>query len=376
MNGKASNIISRLHLRNFKCFEDQRFELGQMTLLSGLNGTGKSSVIQSLVLLRQSYQQGILRTVGLALNGDLVQLGTASDVLFEGAIKSEFGFDLGFSNQMSACWRFEYDVEADVVKLASPPVPDEIYNTSLFRDSFQYLSAERSGPRAAFPTSDYWVREHRQLGVRGEYTSHFISLFGAHRIVSEVLRHPREQAMTLKPQIESWMGEVSPGVQVHAKSHPDIDLVSLQYSFVLGDQVGSNPYRSTNVGFGITYTLPIVVALLASAPGDLVLLENPEAHLHPQGQVKIGELMARAASCGIQVVVETHSDHILNGVRIAVRDGLVSPDQLRIYFLGRRAAASQINSQVIEPKVDRNGRIDRWPDGFFDEWDKSLERLL
>jgi predicted ATPase len=171
------------------------------------------------------------------------------------------------------------------------------------------------------------------------------------------------------------MGEVSPGVRIDLTSYTDIDLISMQFSFVVGSQV-SNSYRSTHVGFGITYTLPIVVALLVSLPGALVLLENPEAHLHPSGQFQMGMLMARAAACGIQVVVETHSDHILNGVRIAVREGILDPEKLRIYFLGRQHQAGRLCSRVTSPQVDRDGRIDRWPDGFFDEWDKSLEKLL
>jgi predicted ATPase len=374
MTVSVGTMVRALRVLNFKCFEDQLFEFGPLTLLSGLNGTGKSSVLQSLVLLRQSYQQSLLQAVGLSLSGDLIQLGTGKDVFYEGATSNEFGFDLDFEDQLASSWRFAYDRAADVVRLASDPAPGHVYDKSLFGDDFQYLSAERIGPRPAFATSDYLVREHRQLGVRGEYTAHFLDLFRGQEIASAALAHPREKALTLKRQVEAWTGEISPGVQIDPIAYPEIDLVSLQYSFVMGNQLTSNRYQSVNVGFGITYTLPVVVALLASSPGALVLLENPEAHLHPRGQVRMGELMARAASCGIQVVVESHSDHILNGVRIAVRKGMLAPEQLRLHFLERKSG--QISSQVISPRVDRNGRIDQWPDGFFDEWEKSLEELL
>lgn len=366
-------MIHSFHIRNFKCFEEQTFDFGYLTLLSGLNGSGKSSVLQGLVLLRQSHQQGLLQSIGLSLNGDLVQLGTGKDVFYEGASSDEFGFDVGFADRMRGSWRFDYDREADVVRLISEPVPEPIYARSLFADNFQYLSAERIGPRTSFATSDYLVREHRQLGTRGEYTSHFLSLFEGQKIACDALAHPNVDAETLKVQVEAWMNEISPGVRVDVMSYPDIDVVSLQYSFVIGEQV-SNLYRSTNVGFGITYTLPVVVALLSASPGALVLLENPEAHLHPQGQVRMGELMARAASCGIQIVVESHSDHILNGVRVAIRQGLLSPEQLRLYFLER--TSHQMSSHIISPQIDHNGRIDQWPDGFFDEWEKTLEKLL
>ena len=169
------------------------------------------------------------------------------------------------------------------------------------------------------------------------------------------------------------MGEVSPGTRIHLNLSNGMDIIGLQYSFVTGKQV-SNKYRATNVGFGISYTLPIIVAVLSSGPGSLLLIENPEAHLHPKGQAKMGELLACAASCGVQVVVETHSDHVLNGMRLATYGGKINPDDIQLHFFQRREEDGQ--SQVISPRLDRDGRIDQWPDGFFDEWDKSLEALL
>jgi predicted ATPase len=104
------------------------------------------------------------------------------------------------------------------------------------------------------------------------------------------------------------------------------------------------------------------------------LIENPEAHLHPRGQARIAELLALAASCGIQVLIETHSDHVLNGIRLAVHDGKLSPEDVQLHFFQRRQSDGQ--SLVVSPHIDKNGRIDQWPEGFFDEWDKSLEALL
>lgn len=123
------------------------------------------------------------------------------------------------------------------------------------------------------------------------------------------------------------MHTISPGIRLHVAEHAlrdGMDLVSLRYSFIQDQQV-SNAYRSTNVGFGLTYSLPIFVAVLSSRPGSLILLENPEAHLHPKGQSRLGEFLAIAASQGIQIVAETHSDHVLNGVRVAVHQGNYGP---------------------------------------------------
>jgi predicted ATPase len=375
-------MISSVSLQNYKCFENQLLKLNALTLLSGLNGTGKSSAIQSLLLLRQSYQQNLLRTTGLALNGDLIHIGTAKDALFEGAKEDMIGFNLALGDgTVKGTWRFNYNRESDVLALdlQDPEVvdfihsPNAIYNSSLFGSDFQYLQAERLGPRRFFETSDFMVSQRKQLGSAGEYTAQFLAIFGKESIGNSTLGHPEAASNTLQDQVEAWLGEVSPGTRISLTPNLGTDTISLQYSFVTGNQV-SNKYRATNVGFGITYALPIIVAALSAVPGSLLLIENPEAHLHPQGQARIGELLALAASCGVQVVIETHSDHVLNGIRLSVHGGKLPPDKVQLHYFQRRQQDGQ--AFITSPLIDKNGRIDQWPDGFFDEWDKSLETLL
>lgn len=159
-------MIRSLRLINFKPFENQFLEFRPLTLLSGLNSTGKSSVLQSLLLLRQSYQQSLLPNTGLALNGELVRIGTSQDALFEGAGKEDpIGFDLVWENNTQGIWRFNYDREVDVLNLASSPVAQDIYKSSLFSNNFHYLHAERIGPRASNEMSDYQVRRLAQIGT-------------------------------------------------------------------------------------------------------------------------------------------------------------------------------------------------------------------
>ncbi|MBD1884710.1 DUF3696 domain-containing protein [Microcoleus vaginatus] len=377
-------MITSLHLLNFKPFANQLLEFKKLTLFSGLNSTGKSSVMQSLLLLRQSYQQGLLPEKGLALNGDFVNVGTARDALFEGAKEDLIGFDIVWENNSEGLWRFKYDQEVDVLNIVSEQVTSEVYKSNLFGKNFHYLQAERIGPRPFNEMSDYQVRQLGQLGITGEYAAHFLAINGRKVIPNSSLSHPevklktqikKEQSpaksMDLIDQVEAWMGEVSPGTRLKIDAKSDVDLMSFQYSY--GD---SNPYRATNVGFGISYTLPIIVAALASTPGTIILIENPEAHLHPKGQVKMGQLLALAASGGVQVVIETHSDHVLNGIRLAVHGGKLDPKDVQLHYFNRHDKERQAVTEVISPKIDRNGRIDRWPDGFFDEWDNSLEILL
>ncbi|BAZ12925.1 hypothetical protein NIES4071_47590 [Calothrix sp. NIES-4071] len=393
-------MIHSLRLKNFKPFKDQTLEFRALTLLSGFNGMGKSSVLQSLLLLRQSYQQRVLQRGLLALNGNLVRIGTAQDALFDGAEEEFISFELvvKLQEKMMWEWRFAYDQKADVLRSENVPTTPEIDEFCLFGDNFHYLQAERIGPRNVYEMADDMVRQHFQLGTAGEYTAHFLSLFGNCNIntiglqkkdiqtnnqtiecqnqeMSKQLRHPKAKSFELKDQVEAWMGEISPGTRIYITSNTDIDLISTQYSFAVGNDI-SNKYRATNVGFGITYSLSIVVALLASPPGTLILLENPESNLHSRGQTKMGELIALAASSGIQVVVETHSDHVLNGIRLAVHGGKLRPNDVQLHYFQRQEKKGQTFTNVVSPRIDRNGRIDKWPDGFFDEWENSLDALL
>jgi predicted ATPase len=170
------------------------------------------------------------------------------------------------------------------------------------------------------------------------------------------------------------MSEISPGMRLHFRVHRSMDLANFNVSFTSAQAVNTNEYRPSNVGFGITYTLPIVISLLSSKKGHLVLLENPEAHLHPRAQSKIGELAARAAASGVQVVFETHSDHVLNGVRIAVKSKKLDASDAGILFFDRLDGDRRAHVTSLE--MDSEGRIADWPAGFFDEFEKSIEQLI
>ena len=131
-------------------------------------------------------------------------------------------------------------------------------------------------------------------------------------------------------------------------------------------------HRPVNVGFGLTQVLPIVVAALSANSHDILLIENPEVHLHPAGQALMGQFLADVASAGVQVIIETHSDHILNGIRRAVRSKILKPDQATLHFFRPR---KDNQSQVISPQLDETGNVDIWPEGFFDQYDKDMNHF-
>jgi predicted ATPase len=372
-------MIDQLSITNFKCIDRLDLPLAGVTMLAGLNGMGKSTCIQSLLLLHQSALEQTEPFSQLVRNGRWVSLGTPRDLLWEAAEDDRISFALGFRSPGGEArrigWAFDLDHDLNEFVGAMDPDGELPEGIGLFTDGLHYLRADRMGPRTSFPVSNSEVRIHRQLGRDGEYTAHYLSEFGDETVRNEALRHPAAPSHQLRHQLEAWLGEISPGTRLYTEAHHALDLVSLEFAFATG-RGETNRYRATNVGFGISYLLPIVTAALAAGPGSLLLVENPEAHIHPHGQLRMGKLLALASLGGVQVVVETHSDHILNGLRLAVHSRDLRPDQVAMHYFRRVTEADAIRTEVVTPAMDDDGRIDDWPDGFFDENEKALRELL
>lgn len=119
-----------------------------------------------------------------------------------------------------------------------------------------------------------------------------------------------------------------------------------------------------DVGFGVSQVLPVVVALLAAEEGQLVYLEQPEIHLHPRAQVAMAQVIANAAQRGVRVVVETHSSLLLRGVQTLVAKGQLSPELVKLHWFTRnpKNGATEIRSADL----DENGAFGDWPEDFDD----------
>jgi predicted ATPase len=395
-------VIDRLTLRNFKAFQDMSLPLGPLTLLTGLNSSGKSSVLQAIALLRQSYEAGDLeasrylpearksglRTTvanqGFLLNGELVGLGTGEDVLCEGdALSDETRIALAVDEgPYHYGWTVEYEAGQNLLPLlgvelpldsegVAAPVGPEAVTPAFLTAPFQYLHADRISPAEFYPRDHHAAIGRGFLGVRGEHTVNFLRHHADDPVPEGPLHHPRARSAVLHHQVAAWMGDLCPGVNVQADAIEGADAVLLSYDFQ-GPLGRTRRRRPGNVGFGLTYVLPIVVACLSARPGSLVLLENPEAHLHPHGQTRMAALAAAAAAQGAQVITETHSDHVINGVRLAVKQGHIAPEQTVFHYF--RSVGTGV--EVVSPRVNPAGKLDQWPDGFFDELENTLDQLI
>lgn len=366
-------MIKKLWLNSFKAFSEAEIPLGPLTLLSGVNGSGKSTVLQSLGALKQSFDAECLSLKGgLLLNGDYVDLGVGKDVLCE--YSEEQQISIGFETDRSAyIWIFAYKENDDLLQIVSD-VPSPFEVPQWLSGGFQFLRADRIAPAVVYPKSFNQTIRKRSLGVRGQYAPYFLTVHQDEPISSGRARNDAVSSRLID-QVNAWLGEISPGVSVSASEIGGADLAQLLYRYGGSAGLGSsNDYRPTNVGFGLTYVLPIVIACLSARENDLLLLENPEAHLHPRGQSAMGDLIARTANDGVQVIVESHSDHLLNGIRLAVRNKRIEPAHVQIHFFQR--GKSGVGAQFSSPVIDGNGRLSNWPDGFFDEWERSLMELV
>jgi len=364
-------MLDQLTVRNFKAFGSATIPFASYTLLSGLNSSGKSTILQAFALLRQSHATLTDDPPGLLLNGDLIELGTGQDVLHEDYVANdgEPYIDLALESEGERrVWSARYQREADLLQM-QPPVAAL---PASFGDGFQYLRADRVSPAVSYPRS-HEVAVHRGfLGAHGEHSVNYLRHFQDEPVRDERLLHPSTKARQLLAQTEAWMQEICPGVNLQADAIDGTDFVRLSFRFGTAGLSATNRYRPTNVGFGLTYVLPVVIACLTARPGSLLLLENPEAHLHPRGQSAIASLTCAAAAAGAQLIVETHSDHVLNGVRLAVKNDVLKAGDVLLHYFRRGTSGVEITT----PRVGPDGMISDWPSGFFDEWERSLDQLL
>ena len=385
-------MLTQIDLQHFKCFANLKLPLCPLTLLSGVNASGKSTVLQALVLLHQTMREHEWSS-RLMLNGAAIQLGTVADVIDQvhGHRECEiFLFDDGKSwyrweftgerDEMSMEVRhvriseiFEGDIE-EFGPFESPRylLPSKLLSetihyyllTERLRD-LTYLSAERLGPR------EYYLLDDPQLtpivGPRGEYAASVLHSGRDTRVLDGLViqNTPPIQFQ----QVEAWMDRFFPGCRLEIVQVPRANAVTLG----IRTSSAMDFQRPSHTGFGLTQVLPIVVAALSAKPNGLLLIENPEVHLHPTGQAAMGEFLAQVATAGVQVILETHSDHVLNGIRRAVKSRMLAPENVALHFFRpRREDQTDGKPQVQSPTLDADGNIDTWPEGFFDQFDKDM----
>ncbi|EIK62627.1 MULTISPECIES: AAA family ATPase [Pseudomonas] len=352
-------MLNSISIKKFKSFESQTLELSNLTVFTGLNNTGKSTAIQALRMCLSEFAGGGPYISGLGGYAELRSRHAGANDPIEIEVTKQDGTDISLSISKNSFLHERRNLA---------PVT-------------QFISADRFGPRVGLPTLGDDISS-LSIGQNGEYAAHYTALLEG-CIIAECLRHPSALGNTLKTQLNWWMSDIAPGVRLDFGVQEKFDM----------SHMSIDGYRPTNSGYGISYGLPIVLSLLTmpahvvddSDPrvahwferikhsGAFLILENPEAHLHPRGQTSLGILAAMASFAGVQVLIETHSDHVLDGIRLAVKlkDNIVA-ENIRLYYFTKKSDDSTHAEQVV---LRPDGKLDKWPEGFFDQHSKNLRAL-
>jgi predicted ATPase len=452
-------MITQIEIENFKCFKNRVFfPLGKLTLLTGVNGRGKSTLLQSLLLMKQSIEHDE-NTSQILLNGSCVNLNSFDDIrnkdtLRDKAIIFKYHYYKPVFTPSIENGCFEYNLAENLedemvlqipqfslyAKSEKSPdykllkiersfkytskisyhrgerknyylhedsdltmstnllnlVPSEFkldrntskrrfssltkFRSSLtkfsslptkFRPSFKYalnfnsihyISADRIGPKDFYPKST--LDKFPNVGARGEFTANLLYKKQGDLVNDRLCLG--EDAKTLITQTEAWLSKVFGGAKLEIPSSKSSVL-----ELLFNTSASKDRFKPANVGFGFHSVLPIIVSGLIAKEGEILIVENPEIHLHPRAQSELTKFLTKVSSCGVQVLVESHSDHILNGLRIAVLDKIIDSEDLSVLYF-----QNNLDNPVVQIPVQSDGGIEEWPDDFFDQTTKDFDRLF
>ncbi len=278
--------------------------------------------------------------------------------------------------------KVEEEIKVDLAD--KPALLEEIWNNT------KMVYAFRIKPGEVHDSTDADEYDSSQFDPEGNDAVEFLYKFG-HKYKlrhNNPMRHRSSETKGesfLIDEVNAWLGEISPGARIDVESVSVGDAEKYVESVSFGDGGLRRTFKPQNVGFGISYILPVLVTLLTTQPEDIVIIENPEAHLHPRGQSEMGRLIAYAAARGVQLFVETHSDHVINGVRVAIKEGVIKPDDAKVAFFERSKhlipsedgkGSVEVYTSERDILIDKNGALSEYPTDFLDEWNNQLIELM
>lgn len=431
-------MIESLRFTNFKSWSSADLKCGRITGIFGTNSSGKTSLIQFILLLKQT-KDATDRALSLDLNGDLVKLGTIRDAIhghdeqneiswrvkfqlpqdlvlrnpsggvvsrgrrltlkakvsirslaprsqsisyrlggakFQLASRSqdEKSFDLsaspatdesdiggfGFVRTQGRPWQ----LPAPIKSYAFPDQARTYYQNASFLSDLEaaYEGAlDRTfylGPLREFPQRDYlWARSRpTDVGQRGEKTIDAI-LAATEAGETRNLR-PKAHYRPFQEIIAHWLREIG---LIESFSVVEIAEGSNRWQARVQTSQGSSEVLLTDVGFGVSQVLPVITLLQYVPEGSTVILEQPEIHLHPLAQAGLADVIIQAATHrNVQVILESHSEHLLLRLQRRIAEDSVSADDIKLYFCDIDSG----ESEMTPLNVDLYGKILNWPENF------------
>lgn len=428
----AQEGITRITVSGYKSIsQEQSIEIRPLTILAGTNSSGKSSMMQPLLLLKQtleaSYDPGALR-----LDGPNVSFTSANQFLsYKGKGKHVADFNVGvelnesalftlfFEKQLNKALEVQRVVSSDEDgtyelrlnmthdEILAVPLPSNIQ--SVVRDdgfagsNYRWLverrrcfyelifaleqddgTLELSG--FDLPLQMQSLEPHiRQLihlpGLRGNPERTYVMAAAGSTFpgtfenytASVIAQWQAERANSKLEKLGQELNALGLTWKVTAEPINDVQVELRVGRLPKSSKTGASDMVSiADVGVGVSQTLPVLVALQVAKPGQLVYIEQPEIHLHPRAQTAMAQVLANAAKRGVRVVAETHSSLLILGIQTLVAEGKLAPELVKLHWFERRNGRTEITSKDL----DEAGAFGDWPEDFADVMLEAENRYL
>lgn len=342
-------MLNCVKIQGFKCFSETMIRFSNFTLLAGKNSAGKSTVIQAVLALYQDSAS--------SLAGKYMNIGTVSEVKNWITGSKRIFLEAEYEYQGSVCSYSKMFVEDEEEKKSGIDFSDKM--------NIRYLTADRIGVEDTYKKS---LDGRDQIGVRCEYAFFYLAGHRDEKIKEKGFIYDNKTKLTLGGQVDYWLERIL-GYRVSAEEIPGTELIRVAYSH---HGIGKN-IRPKNVGTGVSYIAEIIIAAFSCRRGDMLIIENPEIHLHPSGQAELMEFLVFLAQKGLQVVMETHSDHVFNGLRRCVNRDQITNDRVQVYFFEQNEDRISMPTEIL---LDSDGHVRNQRDGLFDQIEKDLDVIL
>jgi len=430
---KSQASLAKLSVTGFKSLRDKvDIKIRPLTLLAGANSSGKSSIIQPLLLLKQtldaSFDPG-----PLMLNGPNLKFTSANQILSrlgKSPERSSSSFSVGVELTDNFSLRTEFHRTAQGIRVkewligignqigrltpnmsqeqVTEAIPNEIKNHffSLFMDaetskpslavrpdrcfftiSLSFSEGDSELMLPGFSPAASIVGVIRSLihvpGLRGNPERNYpVSAIGPifegtfQQYVASVIAHwDRNNHDYKKRQLKADVESLGLTWKVEAKKLDDTRVELMVGRLPHASQGGAHDLVSVaDVGFGVSQTLPVLVALIEADPGQIVYIEQPEIHLHPRAQAALANIIARASKRGVRVIIETHSSLLLVALQATVAEGELSGEDVILHWFTRDNETGQ--TQVSSTPLDESGAFGDWPEDFSEVAMQTEDRYL
>lgn len=352
-------MLDVLQIEGFKCFAKVDISLRAINIFSGTNSSGKSTAIQALLLLCNNA----VENSSSPLNGMWLRLGTFDECRNHRINARSFNVAAKMGKDIFQVEFYSTDDDMHNVEVVIASESKTIQGLlRLDRKHVYYLPANRIGPQ------DSYLKNFDKVNFLGNKAEFIIDFLYKHRkleVLPDLISDPA--SVTLEYQVNYWLEKL---FGIH-NNIMDLGLTnSLSVEFSLGD---GKPVRPYHMGSGVSYAIGLLISCLSAKIGDIVIVENPEIHLHPKAQSDLTEFLCFTANAGVQVVLETHSDHVFNGIRKAIVKNEINHNDVAVHFF-QLDDESLSNNTLIE--LNEHGRVMMHKKGLFDQFDDDLDQIL